>query len=62
MIDLIALLMERGHAYVGGDGSVFFDARSFPGYGELSGNRLDDLRPGHLPNLFAWEAIYQLNH
>lgn len=47
MIDLIATLMERGHAYVGGDGSVFFDARSFPGYGELSGNRLDDLRPGH---------------
>ena len=25
---------------------MFFDARSFPGYGELSGNRLDDLRPG----------------
>lgn len=47
MIDLIATLMERGHAYVGGDGSVFFDARSFPAYGELSGNRLADLRPGH---------------
>ena len=47
MIDLIANLMGSGHAYVGGDGSVFFDARSFPGYGELSGNRLDELRPGH---------------
>lgn len=47
MIDLIARLMDLGHAYVGGDGSVFFDARSFPGYGELSGNRLEDLRPGH---------------
>ena len=47
MIDLIAQLMEAGHAYIGGDGSVFFDARSFPGYGALSGNRLDDLRPGH---------------
>lgn len=47
MIDLISTLMSRGHAYVGGDGSVFFDARSFPGYGELSGNRLEDLRPGH---------------
>ena len=47
MIDLIATLMSSGHAYVGGDGSVFFDARSFPGYGELSGNRLDALRPGH---------------
>lgn len=47
MIDLIGRLMDRGHAYVGGDGSVFFDARSYPGYGELSGNRLDQLRPGH---------------
>ena len=47
MIDLIARLMDTGHAYVGGDGSVFFDAQSFPGYGELSGNRLGDLRPGH---------------
>lgn len=47
MIDLIGRLIDSGHAYVGGDGSVFFDARSFPGYGELSGNRLDDLRPGH---------------
>jgi len=47
MIDLIATLMETGHAYIGGDGSVFFDARSFPQYGELSGNRLDQLRPGH---------------
>ena len=26
---------------------MYFDARSFPGYGELSGNRLADLRPGH---------------
>jgi cysteinyl-tRNA synthetase len=47
MIDLITTLMESGHAYVGGDGSVFFDARSYPQYGELSGNRLDQLRPGH---------------
>jgi cysteinyl-tRNA synthetase len=47
MIDLITTLMESGHAYVGGDGSVFFDARSYPKYGELSGNKLDQLRPGH---------------
>ena len=30
MIDLIGRLMAAGHAYVGGDGSVFFDARSYP--------------------------------
>ena len=47
MIDLIGRLIDRGHAYIGTDGSVFFDARSFDGYGDLSGNRLDQLRPGH---------------
>jgi cysteinyl-tRNA synthetase len=47
MIDLIGTLMDNGHAYVGTDGSVFFDARSFPDYGTLSGNRLDQLKPGH---------------
>ena len=47
MIDMIAKLIETGHAYAAGDGSVYFAARSFPGYGELSGNHLDALRPGH---------------
>ena len=46
MIDLIARLIETGQAYPVPSGSVYFDARSFPGYGELSGNRLGDLRPG----------------
>ena len=45
MIDMIAGLIETGHAYPTPDGSVYFDARSFPGYGELSGNRLAELRP-----------------
>jgi cysteinyl-tRNA synthetase len=47
MIEMITRLIESGNAYPATDGSVFFDARSFPGYGELSGNRLDDLRPGN---------------
>ena len=47
MIELISTLMDKGHAYVGTDGSVFFDARSFADYGALSGNRLDQLKPGH---------------
>jgi cysteinyl-tRNA synthetase len=47
MIDLIAALIDGGHAYRAADGSVYFDARSFPGYGELSGNRLGDLQPGY---------------
>jgi len=47
MIDLIQVLLDRGHAYIGSDGSVFFDATSVTDYGTLSGNRLEDLRPGH---------------
>ncbi len=47
MIDLIARLERAGHAYVGTDGTVYFDARSSPTYGALSGNRLDALRAGH---------------
>ena len=47
MITLIARLVAQESAYVGEDGSVYFDARSFPSYGELSGNRLDELRAGH---------------
>lgn len=38
IVDLISTLIGGGHAYVdGGDASVYFDARSFPGYGALSG-------------------------
>ncbi|WP_433515664.1 cysteine--tRNA ligase [Nonomuraea sp. CA-143628] len=45
MIELIAKLIERGHAYALPDGAVYFDATSFPTYGDISGNRLDSLRP-----------------
>jgi cysteinyl-tRNA synthetase len=47
MLELIGGLVEKGSAYVGGDGTVYFDARSFDGYGAISGNRLEDLRAGH---------------
>jgi cysteinyl-tRNA synthetase len=47
MIDMIAKLIEAGHAYVTASGSVYFAARSVPDYGALSGNRLDQLKPGH---------------
>lgn len=39
MIDLIQSLLERGHAYVANDGSVFFQIDTFREYGQLS--RLD---------------------
>jgi len=47
IIDLVGRLIDSGHAYRAPDGNIFFDARSFPSYGALSGNRLEDLRPGH---------------
>ncbi|HEX4814779.1 MAG TPA: cysteine--tRNA ligase [Nonomuraea sp.] len=47
-IELIAKLVERGHAYVADGGAVFFDVRTFPSYGEISGNRVDDRKSGHL--------------
>ena len=47
MLSLISGLIEKGNAYVGADSSVYFDARSFESYGEISGNRLDALKPGH---------------
>ncbi|MDP9329574.1 MAG: cysteine--tRNA ligase [Actinomycetota bacterium] len=47
MISLTEQLVERGHAYVAGSGNVYFDVTSFPGYGKLSGNTLDNLREGH---------------
>jgi cysteinyl-tRNA synthetase len=47
MQSMIAELIKKGSAYVGNDGSVYFDAHSSKGYGEISGNRLDALKPGH---------------
>jgi cysteinyl-tRNA synthetase len=44
IIDLIASLVERGHAYPS-DGDVYFSVRSFDGYGKLSNRRLEDLEP-----------------
>jgi cysteinyl-tRNA synthetase len=44
MIVLIRRLIEGGHAYPAG-GDVYFDVRSYPGYGALSGQRLDQMRP-----------------
>jgi cysteinyl-tRNA synthetase len=44
MIELVERLMARGSAYASG-GDVYFDVRSFPGYGELTGQRLADLQP-----------------
>lgn len=45
IVALIALLIERGHAYAV-DGDVYFSVRSYPSYGELSHRRLGDMDQG----------------
>ena len=47
MQTLITHLIDTNHAYVGDDGSVYFSAESFAGYGAISGNKLSELKPGH---------------
>ncbi|HEX5031242.1 MAG TPA: cysteine--tRNA ligase [Candidatus Eisenbacteria bacterium] len=45
IIALIQRLIDSGHAYAAG-GDVYFDVRSYPAYGSLSGRKVDDLRSG----------------
>ena len=47
MLTHISKLIDNGSAYIGGDKTVYFAAESFPSYGALSGNRLDQLKPGY---------------
>jgi len=67
IVDLIAALVQRGHAYEAG-GDVYFRVRSHPGYGRLSNRPLEEMvqaedddpaRPGlkESPQDFAlWKA------
>ncbi|MDR0432088.1 MAG: cysteine--tRNA ligase [Bifidobacteriaceae bacterium] len=45
MIELIAQIIERGHAYAGRPGNVYFDVKSWPEYGSLTHQRLSELAP-----------------
>ena len=47
MLELTQTLVDRGHAYTTETGSVYYDVTSFPDYGNLSGNTLENLREGH---------------
>ena len=46
MLALIQRLIERGHAYVDGDGQVYFAVTTFDAYGRLAGKDLDQLEAG----------------
>ncbi|MCW2712776.1 MAG: cysS [Marmoricola sp.] len=45
MLELISLLIDRGHAYAAEDasGDVYFDVQSWPSYGELTRQKVDDM-------------------
>jgi cysteinyl-tRNA synthetase len=45
MVELMQRLIDGGHAYAAA-GDVYFDVRSWPSYGELSGQKLDEVQQG----------------
>lgn len=55
MIDMIQTLIDKGHAYVAEDGTVYYKTRSFKQYGKLSHKNLDDLRSGNRSLLVSGE-------
>ena len=55
MLDMIGTLIEKGHAYVAEDGTVYFRTRSFKEYGKLSHKNLDDLQGGNRSLLVTGE-------
>ena len=46
MIDMIQTLIDKGHAYVAKDGTVYFRVSSDPGYGKLSHKNMDEMMSG----------------
>jgi cysteinyl-tRNA synthetase len=46
ILAMIDRLIERGHAYAADNGDVYYDVRSFPDYGKLSGKSIEDLQSG----------------
>ena len=52
MVELIATLIERGHAYVAGDssGDVYFEVATWPAYGQLTNQSVENLQQGDQGN------------
>ena len=46
MIHMIGTLIDKGHAYPAGDGTVYYRTRSFKEYGKLSHKDLDNMQSG----------------
>ncbi len=45
ILEIVKALIEKGYAYEV-DGDVYFEVDKFPGYGRLSGRRLEDMQAG----------------
>ncbi|MBQ7770833.1 MAG: cysteine--tRNA ligase [Clostridia bacterium] len=46
IIDFVATLIKKGHAYPTKNGDVYFDVESFPAYGRLSNRNIEDALDG----------------
>lgn len=46
IVALIRALLDRGFAYLGDSGDVYYDVSRFERYGQLANKKLDDLRAG----------------
>ncbi len=46
MVAMIKLLLDKGIAYKGSDGSTYYNIRKFKDYGKLSGIKVDELKSG----------------
>lgn len=69
MIEMTQKLMDKGYAYKGGDGSIYYAIQKFPRYGCLSHLHLDELQAGasqrvasdeydkdHIADFVLWKA------
>ena len=46
VVAMIEALLTKEHAYLAANGDVYFSIESSPGYGKLSGRKIDELREG----------------
>lgn len=46
IIGLVKRLIDKGHAYPADNGDVYFSVRSYPAYGKLKGQSIDDMESG----------------
>lgn len=60
MIEMIQTLIDKGYAYKGQDGSVYYAIKKFPRYGCLSHLKLDELKAGASERVAADE--YDKDH